>query len=212
MRILCYSAAKNEMRPKTANTVRTIWSGTHPTFSNKSHTGRYTAKQGVFCSQYRFLLLSLFWVSENMTFKCLSKLAVTHKLRQRLNTARTIWTGTHPSLLNNSHTGRHAVKQGRKIHFTLQQASSVTKEIAFLCLASQILNSPIARFLLYTTCIVKRVSATGKYRYDHYQSVKSRCCSQTATKAQHRANNPVGHTPVLPQQIAHRAIHGETGR
>ena len=105
-----------------------------------------------------------------MTFKCLSKLAVTHKLRQRLNTARTIWTGTHPSLLNNSHTGRHAVKQGRKIHFTLQQASSVTKEIAFLCLASQILNSPIARFLLYTTCIVKRVSATGKYRYDHYQS------------------------------------------
>ena len=129
-----------------------------------------------------------------MTFKCLSKLAVTHKLRQRLNTARTIWTGTHPSLLNNSHTGRHAVKQGRKIHFTLQQASSVTKEIAFLCLASQILNSPIARFLLYTTCIVKRVSATGKYRYDHYQSVKSRCCSQTATKAQHRANTSVGHT------------------
>ena len=145
MRILCYSAAKNETRPKIAYTAQTIW-----------HTGRYTAKQGVFCSQYRFLLLSLFWVSENMTFKCLSKLAVTHKLRQRLNTARTIWTGTHPSLLNNSHTGRHAVKQGRKIHFTLQQASSVTKEIAFLCLASQILNSPIARFLLYTTCIVKR--------------------------------------------------------
>ena len=153
---------------QTPNTAQTIWSGTHPTFSNKSHTGRYTAKQGVFCSQYRFLLLSLFWVSENMTFKCLSKLAVTHKLRQRLNTARTIWTGTHPSLLNNSHTGRHAVKQGRKIHFTLQQASSVTKEIAFLCLASQILNSPIARFLLYTTCIVKRASATGKYGYDCY--------------------------------------------
>ena len=40
---------------------------------------------------------------------------------------------------------------------------------------------------------------------------KTGCCSQTATNAQHRANNPGGHTPVLPQQIAHRATHGETG-
>ena len=134
-----------------------------------------------------------------MTFKCLSKLAVTHKLRQRLNTARTIWTGTHPSLLNNSHTGRHAVKQGRKIHFTLQQASSVTKEIAFLCLASQILNSPIARFLLYTTCIVKRTSAIGKYGYDCCRPVKTGRRSQTATNAQHRANSSLGYTPVFSQ-------------
>ena len=146
-----------------------------------------------------------------MTFKCLSKLAVTHKLRQRLNTARTIWTGTHPSLLNNSHTGRHAVKQGRKIHFTLQQASSVTKEIAFLCLASQILNSTVARFLLYTTCIVKMASATGKYGYDCYRPVKTGCRSQTATNAQHRANKLIGYLPYFSQQVAHRAIHGETG-
>ena len=46
------------------------------------------------CSRHLFTIIS-FWVSENMTFKCLSKLAVTHKLRQRLNTARTIRSGIH---------------------------------------------------------------------------------------------------------------------
>ena len=60
----------------------------------------------------------------------------------------------------------------------------------FFVIASQILKSPAARFLLYTTCIVKRVSATGKHGYDRCRSVKTGCCSQIATKAQHRANNP----------------------
>ena len=39
-------------------------------------------------------------------------------------------------------------------------------------LASQILNSPVALFLLYTTCIVKRAYAMGEYGYDCYRPVK----------------------------------------
>jgi len=40
---------------------------------------------------------------------------------------------------------------------------------------------------------------------------KTGCLPQIVTNAQHRANNPAGHTLVFAQQIAHRAIHGETG-
>ena len=44
---------------KTLKTQQTILVGTS-SIPNKSQAGRHTAKQGVFCSQYRFLLLSLF--------------------------------------------------------------------------------------------------------------------------------------------------------
>ena len=40
---------------------------------------------------------------------------------------------------------------------------------------------------------------------------KTGCLPQIVTNAQHRANNPAGHTLVFAQQIAHRAIHGATG-
>ena len=42
---------------KTLKTQQTILVGTS-SIPNKSQAGRHTAKQGVFCSQYRFLLLS----------------------------------------------------------------------------------------------------------------------------------------------------------
>ena len=41
--------------------------------------------------------------------------------------------------------------------------------------------------------------------------LKTGCYSQTATKAQHRANNLDGYTPVFAQQFAHGATRGETG-
>ena len=83
---------------------------------------------------------------------------------------------------------------------------------AIFDLTSQILNSYVVRLLLYTTCIIKKVSVTGKYGYNHLRPVKTGCCSRIATKAQRRANNPVGYTPVFPQQTAHRATHGDTRR
>ena len=64
-------------------------------------------------------------------------------------------------------------------------------------LASQFLKSPAARFLLYTTCIVKRASATGKYGYNRRQPVKTGCCSQIATNARRRANKLVGRLSLL---------------
>ena len=81
----------------------------------------------------------------------------------------------------------------------------------FFVIASQFLKNPAARFLLYTTCIAKRVSTIGKYGYDRCRPVKTGCLSQIATNVQHRANKLVGYFPYFPQQIAHRATHGETG-
>ena len=43
------------------------------------------------------------------------KRAVSHKSRQTPNTAQTIRSGAHPSLLNKSHTGRHTAKQGANL-------------------------------------------------------------------------------------------------
>ena len=40
---------------------------------------------------------------------------------------------------------------------------------------------------------------------------KTGCLPQIVTNAQHRANNPAGHTLVFAQQIVHGATHGETG-
>ena len=48
----------------------------------------------------------------DITAADLTKRIVSHKLLQTLNTARTIQSGTHLSLLNKSHTGRHTAKQG----------------------------------------------------------------------------------------------------
>ena len=45
----CYRPVKRAVSHKsrqTPNTVQTNWPGTYPTFLNKSHTGRHTAKQG----------------------------------------------------------------------------------------------------------------------------------------------------------------------
>ena len=57
-------------------------SNTYPTFWNKSHTGRYTAKQRVYCSQYRF------WLS-------LTIAEHKHNLQTPLNTGYRLQTATN---------------------------------------------------------------------------------------------------------------------
>ena len=51
----------------------------------------------------------------------LSKWTVSHKSRQTPNTAQTNWSGTFPTFLNKSQTGRHAAKQGsnRVVHMDM---------------------------------------------------------------------------------------------
>ena len=113
-----------------------------------------------------------------MTPDELSKWSITHKSRKTLKTQQTILVGTS-SIPNKSQEGRHTAKQG--------------------VFCSQY------RFLLLSLFI-------GGLNHNLQKSLKTDSRSQTSTNAQHRANNPVGYTLVFRLQIAHRVIHGETGR
>ena len=78
----CYRPVKRAVSHKSRqmpNAVQTIRSGT---FSNKLHTGRYTAKQRVYCSQYRF------WLS-------LTIAEHKHNLQTPLNTGYRLQTATN---------------------------------------------------------------------------------------------------------------------
>ena len=100
---------------QTPNTARTVRSGTHPSFLNKSYTVRQTAKQGVFGSQYRFLLLSLAIGERNHDLQIPLKTGFCSQIATNIQHRANNPVGTHPSLLNKSHTGQHTAKQGANL-------------------------------------------------------------------------------------------------
>ena len=124
---------------QTPDTARKALSGTFPYFPNKSHTGRHTAKQGVFSllfvllCELLLLLYRCFFDPPYMSAFDIRKFIIggestrryslfyaaqilirLYKPRQTLDTARTALSGTFPSFRNKSHTGRHTAKQGEK--------------------------------------------------------------------------------------------------